>query len=144
MRTSSRPPLGAYVRGPSALIIWRDCHEVLQERLRKLELDPGVHRDLVRSFRNTIGDLETAALESRDWEMARAATDSAERSGSVLDAGLERPSRLDTKSVAAILDCQERWVTQLCVTGRLVAIKRGRAWEIDPESVEDFKKGIAA
>ena len=47
---------------------------------------------------------------------------------------------MDTGSVAASLGCSERWVTQLCLTGRLAAIKQGRTWFIDPESVQDYKQ----
>jgi hypothetical protein len=43
-----------------------------------------------------------------------------------------------------VLDCTVRWVTQLCRVGRLSAVKVGRVWQIDAESVEDFKKGTAA
>jgi hypothetical protein len=144
--STPRLPLGAYARGPNAVITWRDCREVLQERLRKLECDRWTNPALVRGFRAWVSDLEAAALAAQDWDRARSATESAEVPGNALETRLERPPRLDTKAVAVILDCEVRWVTQLCVTGRLSAVKRGRMWEIDPDSVEDFKikEGIPA
>jgi hypothetical protein len=93
------------------------ARDSLLARIRQLERDPGVHRDVVRHFRGTLNDLEQAALEFREWERVRSAAESAEVSAGVLDGGLERPW-LDTKSAAVILGCRERWVTQLCLTGR--------------------------
>jgi hypothetical protein len=142
---SGRPPLGASVRGPGAWILWQTARDSLRSRLRQLEVDPGVDRGIVRGFRNTIEDLELAAHEYRDWERARSAADSAEASVSVLDAGLDCPSRwVDAGSVAASLGCTVRWVTQLCLVGRLAAVKVGRVWSIDPDSVRDYKKGADA
>jgi hypothetical protein len=143
---TGRMPNGACVRGPNAWIAWQAAHDVLRERLRQLEVDPCVHRDVVRGFRNTIADLEMAAAEYREWERARAATDSAEVPTSAVRAVLDRPSRwMDTGSVAASLDCSERWVTQLCLTGRLAATKQSRAWLIDPGSVRDYlQRGVDA
>jgi hypothetical protein len=146
MVTGSQMPLGASVRGPSAWILWQTARDSLQSRLRQLELDPHVHRDVVRHLRGTLADLELAAWQYRDWESARSAADSAEPSWDVLDAGLDRPPGwMDTGLAAASLGCSERWVTTLCLTGRLAATKRGRAWTIDPESVEDYRlRGVDA
>ncbi len=53
--------------------------------------------------------------------------------------------RWDVKSVAASLGFSERWVTTLCRTGQLAAIKQGRVWLVDPVSVEDFRlRGVNA
>jgi hypothetical protein len=53
--------------------------------------------------------------------------------------------RWDVKSVAASLGFSERWVTTLCRTGQLAAIKHGRVWLVDPVSVEDFRlRGVNA
>jgi hypothetical protein len=67
---SGRPPLGANVRGMSAWILWQVSREALQVRIRQLELDPYVHRDVVRELRSTAADLEEAARQfepSRLW-----------------------------------------------------------------------------
>jgi hypothetical protein len=143
---SNRPPLGANVRGSSAWIVWQLLRDPIRARIRQLELDPGVHRDVVRHLRGTAADLEMAALEYRDWEMVRSAADSVEAPGSGLAAGLDCPSRwVDAGSVAASLGCTVRWVTQLCLVGRLAAVKQGRIWRIDVSSVEDFKRrGVEA
>jgi hypothetical protein len=135
---SSRPPLGAYVRGPSAWIVWQLLHEPIRARIRQLEVDPGVPPDVVHALLGTAADLAMAAGEYREWTRSVSASAEAPRSG--LDACLDRPSGLDTGLVAASLGCSERWVTQLCLTGRLAAVKRGRSWFIDPESVEDYKQ----
>jgi excisionase family DNA binding protein len=42
--------------------------------------------------------------------------------------------------VAASLGCSTRWITQLCRMGQLAAVKVGRSWSIDPDSVQDFKQ----
>jgi hypothetical protein len=126
------------VRGPSAWIVWQLLHEPIRARIRQLEVDPGVPWDVVRALRGTAADLEMAAGDYREW--TRSASESAEVPNSGLDACLDRPSGLDTGSVAASLGCSERWVTQLCLTGRLAAIKRGRSWFIDPESVQDYQQ----
>jgi hypothetical protein len=143
---TSRPPLGAHVRGANAWILWQAARDVLLSRLGQLERDPAVHAGVVRGFRATLDDLELAAVEFRDWERSRrSAADSAEVTGRAFGAESDSPpTGLDAGTVAEVLGCTERWVTQLCLTGRLAATKRGRMWSIDPESVEDFKKGIAA
>jgi hypothetical protein len=135
-------PLGASVRGTSAWIVWQLLRDPLRSRIRQLELDPYVHRDVVRDLRVTAADLEEAARQYRELvDRSRSVVaDSVEvpRRGS--DAGLGNlPNRwVDTSLVAAELGCSERWVTQLCLTGRLAATKRGRSWLIDGDSVEDF------
>jgi hypothetical protein len=83
---NGRPPLGAYVRGPNAVLLWRDCREVLLDRLRRLERDPDIRSDLVRGHRAMVEDLEMAAREYREWDLARAATESAARSRGALEA----------------------------------------------------------
>jgi hypothetical protein len=135
-----RPPLGANVRGSSAWIVWQLLRDPLRVRIRQLELDPGVHPDVVRQLRGAEADLETAARQYRDWVDDRSASESAEAPPSGVDASLDRPFGLDTGSVAASLGCSERWVTQLCLTGQLAAVKVGRSWSIDPDSVQDFKQ----
>jgi hypothetical protein len=141
-------PLGCDVRGPYAWITWQAARDVLVSRLGQLERDPSVHRDIVRGFRNTLDDLELAAVSFRDWERSRAdrnATEAAEVSGGGGGAGSAlRPTGMDVGAVAASLDCSERWVTQLCLTGRLAATKQGRSWRIDPGSLEDYKRGADA
>ena len=141
MVTGGRMPLGACVRGPSAWIVWQTGRDSLRSRLHQLERDPGVDAVVVRHFWGTLADLELAAREFREFEAARSAADSAEAPPSGVEAVLERPSdRWDTGSVAASLRCSARWVTTLCMTGRLAAVKRGRTWFIDPESVEEYKR----
>jgi Helix-turn-helix domain len=137
----NRPPLGANVRGASAWIVWQLLRDPIRTRIRQLELDPAVHRGVVRQLRGTAADLEEAARQYRDWIMGRSAADSAEASVTALDTGLDGPPRwVDTSMVAASLGCSERWVTQLCLTGRLAATKQGRSWLIDSTSVEDYKR----
>jgi excisionase family DNA binding protein len=114
-----------------------------------LQLDAGVDPAIVRGFRNTIEDLELAALQFRDWEMARRSVsefaDSAEVPGGGVSADLGNPPRwVDVGEVAAALNCSTRWVTALCQQGRLAATKHGREWRIDAGSVEDFKRREAA
>lgn len=134
-------PLGASVQGSSAWIIWQVLQEPLRVRVRQLEVDPGVHRDVVRHLRGTAVELEEAARQYREWDSARSAADSAEAPGDGFPAGLDCPSRwADAGSVAASLGCTVRWVTQLCLVGRLAAVKVGRSWSIDPDSVQDFKQ----
>jgi excisionase family DNA binding protein len=136
----SRLPLGASVRGPSAWIVWQAARDSLRSRLRQLEVDPHVHGGVVRHFRGTLNDLEQAALEFREWERSRSATDSAELESAGLNAGLEGPSFrwVDTGLVARQLGCSRRWVTTLCRTGQLAGTRFGREWRIDPSSVEEF------
>src|SRR5215204_1935791 len=69
-------PLGAYVRGSSAWILWQVLHEPLRARIRQLEVDPGVPGDVVRHLRGTAADLEEAARQYR--EVACSASESAE------------------------------------------------------------------
>jgi hypothetical protein len=142
---SARMPLGACVRGPAAWILWQTARDSLRERLRQLEVDPYVHRDIVRGFRNTIDDLELAATEYKKYTGHSSATPVAEAvevpsGGHEAGSGRLAMDRWDTGLVAASLGCSERWVTQLCLTGRLAATKRGRCWSIDVASVEDFKR----
>ena len=75
---SSRLPLGANVRGTSAWIIWQILRDPLQARIRQLEVDPGVSRDVVGALRGTAADLEMAAREYREWIAARSASESSE------------------------------------------------------------------
>jgi excisionase family DNA binding protein len=143
----SRPPLGVHLRGPALWVVWQTARPQLELRLAQLERDPGVHRDVVSHLRGTLADLELAAHEYRDWELARNATDSAEVPQGGRDAGLGNPSQrwVDTSEVAASLNCSKRWVTQLIQQGRLVAAKRGRSWSVDLDSVEDYRRrGVAA
>jgi hypothetical protein len=135
---SSRLPLGACVRGPSAWVIWQLLGESLPARIRQLELDPGVHRDVVRQLRITEADLKEAAHQYRDWSAER--SESVEVPNSADLGGLERPLGMVAREAAAVLGCGERWITQLCLSGRLAAVKRGRTWFIDAGSVEDFKR----
>ena len=86
---TSRVPLGAYVRGSSAWILWQVLHEPLRARIRQLEADPHVNRDVVRHLGGTAADLEEAALQYR--EVACSAADSAEQPWGGSDAGLENP-----------------------------------------------------
>jgi hypothetical protein len=137
----TRPPLGANVRGSSAWIVWQLLRDPLQSRIRQLELNPGVHRDVVRQLWGTATDLEMAAREYRDWFDARSVAESAEVPRGVRDAESGcSPRWVDARSTAASLGCTVRWVTQLCLVGRLAAVKRGRTWFIDPESVQDYKQ----
>jgi hypothetical protein len=138
---SGRRPLGAYVRGSSAWIIHQLLQDSLPSRIRQLELDPGVHRDVVRQLRGTAADLELAAREYRVWFAARSAAESAEVPRGRVAAGSDRPPRwVDTGSAAASLGCTVRWITQLCLVGRLAAVKVGRVWSIDPESVQVYRQ----
>jgi hypothetical protein len=139
----SQMPLGACVRGSSAWIIWQLVRDSLQSRIHQFERDPGVHPGVVRQLRGTATDLEEAARLYREWASCSAA-EAIEAPPSGLEAVLDRPSGLDTGSVATSLGCSERWVTQLCLTGRLVAVKVGRVWSIDPDSVREYKKGADA
>jgi hypothetical protein len=141
---TGRSPLGACVRGPSAWIVWQVLRDPLSARIGQLERDPHVHPGVVRELRGTAADLETAAFEYRDWEAARSATDSVEVPAAGVPAGLDRPLGWDTGLVARELGCTERWVTTLCRTGQLAAIKQGRTWFIDASSVEDYMRGVNA
>jgi excisionase family DNA binding protein len=138
---SSRPPLGANVRGPSAWIVWQTARDSLLSRLRQLEVNPNVDRSIVRGFRNTIDDLELAAHGYRDWELVRNAADSVEvdSAGADGDSGCP-PQRWGVGKTAASLNCSPRWVTALIAQGRLAAVKHGREWRVDVDSVEDFKR----
>jgi hypothetical protein len=140
----SRPPLlGAFVSGSSAWIIWQVLHEPLRARIRQLEVDPHVPGHVVRHLRGTAAELEEAARQYRELvDRSRSeVADSVERLQGGFDTKSENPPRwVDTSMVAASLDCSERWVTQLCLTGRLAAVKRGRSWLIDVDSVEDYRR----
>jgi hypothetical protein len=138
---TGRPPLGVHLRGPAVWIVWQLLRESLPSRIRQLSLDPGVDPAVVRQLRGAAADMELAADEYRAWDAVRNAADSAEASESGLASGLDRPSRwVDAGSVAASFGCTVRWVTQLCLAGRLAAVKAGRSWSIDPESVQDYKQ----
>jgi hypothetical protein len=103
-------PLGAHVRGSSAWIVWQLLRDSLRSRIRQLELDPGVHPDVVRQLHATAADLEEAAQQYREWQ--RNAADSVEVSGGGAGAGLACPvGRWDASTAAASLGCSERWVT---------------------------------
>jgi hypothetical protein len=133
------PPLGVHLRGPSVWVVGQVLHEPLLARIRQLALDPGVDPTVVRQLRGTAADMEMAAHQYRAWEAARNATESTEVLQGGLAAGLDCPFRwVDAGSVAASLGCSMRWVTQLCLVGRLAAVKRGRSWLIDPDSVRDY------
>jgi hypothetical protein len=137
----TRPPLGACVRGSSAWIIWQLVGDALRVRIGQLERDPSVPRNVVRELRAMAADLEEAAAQYRalvDRSRSVVAEATEVPPGGV-DAVLNRPLGWDTGLVARELGCSERWVTSLCAMGRLAAIKRGRAWLIDPVSVEDYK-----
>jgi hypothetical protein len=129
--------LGVHLRGPSVWIVWQLLQEPIRDRIRQLERDVGVHRDVVRQLRGTATDLEMGAREYREWTCSDA--DSVEVPESVSE------EWLGVGLVAADLNCSARWVTALCQQGRLAALKRGRSWFIDPSSVEDFKqRGVRA
>jgi hypothetical protein len=139
---TGRPLLAASVSGAPAWILWQVSRDALQVRIRQLSLDPNVHSDVVRELRAMAAGLEEAARQYREMvDRSRSeVADSAEVAGRGFAAGLGNlPSRwVDTGLVAAELGCSERWVTQLCLTGRLAATKRGRSWFIDPDSVQDY------
>jgi excisionase family DNA binding protein len=142
----SRLPLGVHLRGAALWVVWQTARDSLRSRLRQLEMDPYVHRDVVGQLGGVLAELELGAPQFRDWESARRSVsevaDSVEvpRGGS--DAGLRNPPNrwVDVGEVAAVLNCSARWVTALCQQGRLAAVKVGRSWSIDPESVRDFKQ----
>jgi excisionase family DNA binding protein len=141
MSSSRRPPLGVHLRGPAVWIVWQLLRESFPARIRQLELDPGVHRDVLRQLRGALDDLELGARAYREWEAARSLSevaDSIERLRGGSDAGLENPSQrwVDTSEAATILDCSPRWITALIQQGRLVAAKRGRSWRVDLDSVK--------
>ena len=109
----------------------------------QLEVDPHVPGHVVRHLRGTAAELEEAARQYRELvDRSRSeVADSVERLQGGVDTKSENPPRwVDTSMVAASLDCSERWVTQLCLTGRLAAVKRGRSWLIDVDSVEDYRR----
>jgi excisionase family DNA binding protein len=82
--------------------------------------------------------------ESVDRSRAEVA-DSVEVPRGGVDAVLDRPTGMDTGSVARELNCSRRWVTTLCRTGQLAGTRVGREWRIDLDSVEDFKqRGVEA
>jgi excisionase family DNA binding protein len=144
---TGRLPLGVHLRGAALWVVWVTARDSLQSRLRQLERDPNVHRDVVRQLRGVLADLELGAQQFRDWELARSAADSGEVAGGGSDAGLGNPLNgwVDVGEVAAMLNCSPRWVTGLCQQGRLAATKHGREWRIDVSSVEDFKRrGVEA
>jgi len=139
---TGRPLLAASVSGAPAWILWQVSRDALQLRIRQLERDLYVNPQVVRDLRLMVAGLEEAARQYRalvDRSRSEVA-DSVEvpRGGSGAGLG-SLPNRwVDTSLVAAELGCSERWVTQLCLTGRLAATKRGRSWLIDRDSVEDF------
>jgi hypothetical protein len=134
-------PLGAHVRGPSACIVWQLLRPPLKSRIAELQRDPNVDPQVVRGLKQTASDLQSAAGQYREWAAARNAADSAEVPNASVDAGLKGPLGWGTASmVAASLGCSTRWITQLCRMGQLAAVKVGRSWSIDPDSVQDFKQ----
>jgi hypothetical protein len=134
-------PLGAHVRGPSAWIVWQLLRAPLETRIAQLQRDPNVDPQVVRGLKQTASDLQSAAGQYREWAAARNAADSAEVPNASVDAGLKGPLGWGTASmVAASLGCSTRWITQLCRMGQLAAVKVGRSWSIDPDSVQDFKQ----
>jgi hypothetical protein len=140
---TGRPLLSASVSGAAAWVLWQVSRDALAVRIGQLARDPRVDSRVVRDLRVMAAAIGEAARQYRELvESSRSeVADSVEvpRGGS--GAGLENlPNRWgDTSLVAAELGCSERWVTQLCLTGRLAATKRGRSWLIDLSSVEDFK-----
>jgi excisionase family DNA binding protein len=139
---TGRLPLGVHLRGAALWVVWVTARDSLQARLRQLERDPYVHRDVVTQLRGVLADLELGARAYRDWELVRNVSDSAEVDSAGVGGGLEHPSQRwgDTSLAAASLDCSERWIRALIAQGRLVAAKRGRSWLVDLDSVEDFKR----
>ena len=136
----SRPPLGVHLRGPALWIVWQTTRPQLEMRLAQLERDPGVDPAVVRQLRGVLADLELGAQLFRDWQAVRNVADSAEVSVGGSGAGSEYPYRWGVAKVAAELNCGPRWVTTLCRTGQLAAIKQGREWRIDPSSAKDFQR----
>jgi excisionase family DNA binding protein len=139
---TGRPLLSAAISGPSAWIVHQLLAAPLKHRIEQLQRDPHVPRRVVDDLQGTAAAIQEAARQYRELvDRSRSVVaDSVEvpRGGSGACLGSLPNGWVDTSLVAAELGCSERWVTQLCLTGRLAATKRGRSWLIDRDSVEDY------
>lgn len=90
----------------------------------------------------------TSKLEAA-WPTMRAMQDAAAltsasgfRSGGELDVPAPSPHgpTLSTTDAASRLDCDPRWVRELCRNGTLDATRDGRDWRIDPASIDRYRR----
>jgi excisionase family DNA binding protein len=142
----TRPFLGASVQGSSAWIVHQLLNAPLQQRIRQLECDPHVPGEVVRHLRMTAAAIGEAARQYREAvTSAVSVADSVEVNSGGTDAGLgQLPNRWGVAETAASLGCSRRWVRALVSQGRLVAVKAGREWRVDVDSIEDYRRGVAA
>jgi hypothetical protein len=148
-RVLSRPPvpLGAYVRGFSAIVVLQVCNERLPQLIRQLQADPNVDSGYAAELRATWRDIQAAAQMHLDWQQALPDVTSADAVPNAAGSDFLRPPPRDSGWAAERLQCSERWVRHLCVTGRLSALKKGGRWWVDPASVEVYleaERGAAA
>lgn len=148
---TSRVPLGACLRGFSAMVVMQALGSRLPEMISQLERNPNAHPDCARELRATWADIRMAGwayLDWRDTEVPQSAAAEVPLGGD--GPSLDRPpviAGLDTGEVAMRLRRSERWVRQLCVSGRLLATKRGGQWWVDSASLQVYleaEKGAAA
>jgi excisionase family DNA binding protein len=139
---SAKPPLlGASISGSSAWVIYQLLREPLKIRVRQLQCDPNVHADVVRDLVATAAAIREAARQYREL-----VTDSVEAPASLSSADLGNPpGRWGVAETAARLNCSPRWVTALISQGRLAAVKAGREWRVDVDSIVDYqRRGVSS
>ena len=132
-------PLGANVRGFSAMVTWQVAHGPIKAVIKRLELDPAVHRGYAEDLRATLADLQMAGRAYAEWRQAVSAAGSADlpQAPDVSSSNHFPPGLWWSSSeTAERLTVSARRVRQLCAQGRLSAVKRGREWFIDPASIE--------
>lgn len=136
MTAQPEPPPGArrLVRADGAVVV---PPEIAGELLRFLTvgLTERVRADggeVSRSARRVLYALHTAAVRA-DQQPAFVSETRAAPSGSV---------ELTAQQVADILGCSPQYARSLVRTGQLHGRRAGRAWLIDPNSLDRYRTGI--
>src|SRR5688500_16596153 len=111
-------PLGACVRGFSAMAVMQACNDRVPQMIKQLEQNPNYDARYARELRATWEDIQAAAGAYLDYRDQLPRVTSAEVPADVAVGDSSSPSWDTVGSVAERLRCSTRWVRQLINTGR--------------------------
>jgi excisionase family DNA binding protein len=134
--TSSRPPLGAYVRGFAAWQFALILREPLRQRIAELERSARVHPDYVRQLKAAYAELVEAGEQ---WQERRvSAGESTEAAVTEIGSSSERHEEITPEEAAVLIGRSPARVRQLLRSGVLPGRRIGRNWLVERAAVEAY------
>lgn len=135
--TSSRPPLGASVRGFAAWQFALLLREPLCQRIAELERSPHVHPGYLAELRATYAEVRHAGELWQEWA-AICADENAKAVGTQIGSGSVKKQELTPEEAAPMIKKTSARVRQLLLCGALTGRKVGGRWLIDRDSVVSY------